>query len=452
MKQVKYDEDDTIINQILDEQCGFGWFQIRLCFLCCFGYFAVGSELFAMVMTQMDVIANFEIGKGTTYSWLPFSANLASFIAALIVGKIVDKFGRSLVFQICIMMSAVCGVACALAPSFLWLIVFRSVVGFGLGGMTVIDYIVLVEVCPSKWRNIACQIVFVSGCLGVVYVALLGLVDWTSIGIPAWRCMMFAGALPLFVTGLLRVFISVSTPKYLVTTGQPEEAYDLLALIAKTNHRDSLSVPRESFLVQQTYAFARREERGRFSDALKVPGTIPLACLWIIQSLVYWGLTLVLPIFFDLANISSTTSLLCMGFAELPGVAIATLISQYKSRTMSLIACYSLSLTGSILTGLCFIKSWPSAALISSVCLLYMFLIPVWGILFVHTPEWYSVKVRGVAVGFHHMCKSIPSLVAPFIGSAIIRSSFRDYLMFVWAGCILVGLVVAFRFHTLSYK
>jgi putative MFS transporter len=438
-----------IISKLINEECGgFGFFQLRLCLLCCCGYFAVGSELFSMVMTQIAVSSQFGISS-TQFAWLPFSANLASFLAAIIVGAVVDKFGRTWAFQGCILLSAIFGIACAFAPSFPWLVVFRSVVGFGLGGMTVIDYIVLVEVCPEKWKNVACQTVFVSGCIGVVYIGLLGLVDWTSIPVDSWRSMLFCGAFPLLLTGLLRVFIPVDTPKYLVTVGRVDEAYSLLETMARTNKQaEPFSVSLDDFRSLTTLeCFSKREDRGRLSDALEVPGTKSLACVWIIQSLVYWGLTLILPLFFTLANIDSTTGLLCMGFAELPGVAIATFVSQRTSRTISLMMCFALALFGSSFTGLSFIMNWPTAVLIASVCLFYMFLIPVWGILFIHTPESYPVKLRGVAVGFHHMCKSLPSLAAPFIGSAIMQSSFRDYTMFLWSGCILCGLALGYHMH-----
>lgn len=440
--------EGSIVNRIINEEIGFGYFQLRLCLLCCFGYFAVGSELFSMVMTQLGVEAAFKLETGG-FTWLPFCANLASFFAAIVVGTIVDKFGRSWAFQTCILMSAVFGISCAFAPSFLWLVVFRSIVGFGLGGLTVIDYIVLVEVCPDKWKNLACQSVFVSGCLGVVYVALLGLVDWSAIDQPAWRCMLFCGALPLLLTGILRVFIPVNTPKYLVTIGKVDEAYSLLASMAKLNGRgQSLIVGEETFRTSvEDLRCEDREDRGKLADIFQIKGTVDLAGLWTIQSLVYWGLTLILPLFFSVAGIDSTTSLLCMGFAELPGVAIATFVSQRKSRTVSLLMCLSLSLASSLVTGLAFVREWSPVILTVSVSVFYMFLIPIWGILFIHTPELYPVHLRGVAVGFHHMVKSAPSLAAPFIGSAVMHSEYRDYVMFIWSGCLVLGLVLGFRLN-----
>jgi putative MFS transporter len=439
-------EEPDVIARIINEEIGFGPFQLRLALLCCFGYFAVGSELFSMVMTQQDVETAFGLSAGS-FTWLPFCANLASFLAAIIVGTIVDKFGRSWAFQTCIMMSAILGIACAFAPNFPCLVFFRSVVGFGLGGMTVIDYIVLVEVCPDKWKNIACQTVFVSGCLGVVYVGLISLVDWSVMDLPSWRCMLFTGALPLLVTGVLRVFIAIDTPKYLVLVGRRDQAYTLLSTMAKKNSRNSLTVTRDSFIaLTQNLSFQERAQRGKVRDVFQVKGTLDLAGLWMIQSMVYWGLTLILPLFFKFANIASTTSLLCMGFAELPGVGIATLISQRVSRPVSLLVCIGLSLIGSILAGLAFLYNWHSV-LIFAMCVFYMFLVPIWGILFIHTPELYPVQLRGVAVGFHHMVKSAPSLAAPFIGSAIMHSEYRYYVMFVWSGCLVIAMALGIRLN-----
>ena len=164
----------SVVEQLLD-QGGFGWFQIRLCLLCGMGYFAVGSELLSMVMTQSGVMEAFGIRDTVSFSWLPFCANLASVIGAMSIGKLSDLWGRKWPFILCIVVSSVFGIACSVAPSFAWLVFFRAFVGFGLGGLTVIDYVVLVECCPAGWRNLSTQIVFVAGCCGVIYVALLGM-------------------------------------------------------------------------------------------------------------------------------------------------------------------------------------------------------------------------------------------------------------------------------------
>ena len=451
-------EESPIIDAMLDE-AGFGWFQIRLCLLCSMGYFAVGSELLTMVMTQTGVMAGLDVATSLDFSWLPFCANLASLIAAVVIGKIIDKFGRKWCFIGCIATSAVFGIVCSLAPSFGWLIVFRSIVGFGLGGIAVIDYVVLVECCPTRSRNTACQIVFVSGCLGVIYVALVGflpLSDWFAVD--QWRSFMFIGGLPLLATVGLRAMVSTDTPKFLVASGKTVQAYNLLANMHRANAGCRWIRSRHTQFVTPTFCRSLSEfeekikteklatdrlERGKLRDVLTHASTIPLWGVWIVQSLVYWGLTTFLPVFLSSAGISPSHGLLAMGLAELPGVVIATLVSQHLGRPAALTLCLSLSLIGAVLTGCSVACDWPSSVLITGASLFYMFLIPIWGVLFVMTPETYPVPVRGVAVGFHHMCKSIPSLVAPFIAAAILESRLEGAFMFIWAGVLLVGIALS---------
>ena len=456
-----------VLEEMLDN-AGFGWFQIRICLLCAMGYFAVGSELLTMVMTQTGVMAEFDITSSLSFSWLPFCANLASFVAAIAIGKVIDKLGRKWPFILCIAVSAVFALLCSVAPSFPVLTVFRSVVGFGLGGIAVIDYVVLVEVCPSAWRNTACQIVFVSGCLGVIYVALLGMVPWPSIAptIDTWRCMMFAGGVPLVATVALRAIVSTDTPKFLVTSGKVEEAYRLLETIHRTNSEAKFFRPKSRAVSQAGVSIIEfrtrvveeqlsvsQSDRGQLSQVLKQAVTVPLAVVWIVQSLVYWGLTTFLPVFLTSAGISPTHGLLAMGLAELPGVVIATALSQYKSRPFALCVCFALSCVGAVTTGVSVSAHWPPAAVVTGACLFYMFLIPIWGILFVLTPETYPVRFRGTAVGFHHMCKSVPSLAAPFIAAAILESGLEGGFMFIWAAVIAVGIAMSvwlIRLHRTS--
>jgi MFS family permease len=415
-------------------------------------------------MTQAGVIEEFNIGSSLEFSWLPFFANLASFVAAIVIGKLIDKFGRKWAFIACITTSSFFAIACAFATSFPLLTFFRSVVGFGLGGIAVIDYVVLVECCPEVWRNTASQIVFVSGCFGVIYVALLFLIPFGSFinndEISLWRIYMFLGGLPLLGTVGLRFLISTDTPKFLVASGRVSAAYALLVKMKTTNESNCFAslpsvitnpffVSEEDFhnRVAEEKLLVNRSERGSLSQVLRTSVTGPLAVVWIVQSLVYWGLTIFLPEVLKSSGISLHAGLLAMGLAELPGVVIATFISQKKGRDVSLMFCFTLSFLGALYTGTAVLVGWSPIAVVSGACLFYMFLIPCWGILFVMTPEIYPVSLRGMAVGFHHMCKSVPSLAAPFIGAAILEGKLEGAFMFIWAGILGIGLSMTFLLH-----
>jgi len=448
--------DSVDIDSLLD-RCGFGWFQIRLCLLCGMGYFAVGSEILAMVMTQSDVMETFNLTTSSQYSLLPFFANFASFFSAIIVGKWSDISGRKWPFILSIWMSAIFGILCGACTFSFWsLILFRSLVGFGLGGITVVDYIVMVESCPSKWKNTACQIVFVSGCLGVVYIALLGMAPLNTMipGIAGWRIMMVLGALPLVGTAILRMLISTDTPKYLVTIGKQNEAIELVEEIRTTNAKHpklcwGLNSHTEGDCPPPPACCEVPENPsqplGDLKQVLKDPITVPLSLIWIVQSLVYWGLTIFLPIFLARAGITPNGGLLCIAVAELPGVAVALWLSITFGRIVALITCLACSCLGSLMTGI-FSLILPNQPYWSLACitLFYMSLIPIWGVLFVLTPELYCVANRGTGTGFQHMCKSIPSLFAPFVAAAILDNSEEYVFMLIWSGVLGVGLVSSF--------
>lgn len=420
---------------------GFGWFQIRLCLLCSMGYFAVCSELISMVMAQSGLKTSFGITSALQFSWLPFSANLASFFASIIVGKWADSSGRRIPFIVSLLVSSVFGVASAFAPSFVWLIVFRSIAGFGLGGLTVVDYIVLVECTPRTWRNLSAQLVFVAGCLGVVYIAILGLfpLDSISSSIPAWRVLMFLGALPLIITVVIRFCVGTDTPQYLLAKGNAAEAQVLLDQIELTNK----SLPALHWVVPDNDRTDEEEvnEQGDITQVLRAPHTIPLAGVWIIQSLVYWGLTIFLPRVLKAAGIGNASlGLFFMGVAELPGVVLATLAATQFGRPRAILACQAFSVFGAVITGFTTMFQLPGGVGLLGGSMFYMFLIPIWGLLFVLTPESYPVATRGAATGFHHMCKGVPSLLAPFLAASIIESEFANSFMFIWAGLLCLGI------------
>ena len=138
-----------------------------------------------------------------------------------------------------------------------------------------------------------------------------------------------------------------------------------------------------------------------------------------------------------------------MGIAELPGVVIATILRQKRGRDVALMFCFAMSLAGAVFTGTAVVSHWSPIAVVSGASLFYMFLIPCWGVLFVMTPEIYPVPLRGVAVGFHHMCKGVPSLVAPFIAAAILQGNLEGLFMFIWAGVIGTGLAMTYWLHRL---
>jgi putative MFS transporter len=266
--------------------------------------------------------------------------------------------------------------------------------------------------------------------------------------------MMIFGSVPLAVTALVRFFVATDTPKFLASKGDISGAQELIAYIRSTNekvptilwpskpceklHHRTLSPPKKMSGNSTTW-----------KSVLLHPITIPLALVWTIQSTTYWGLTIFLPIVLDGVGVGSNEGLLCMGLSELPGVAIITWISNKYSRVHALFVGFAASVLGAGSTGILSATYSPPIAMLVSVSFFYMALVPLWGVLFVLTPEVYPVPVRGLATGFHHMVKCGPSLFAPFVAASILQAGPQYMFMFIWAALFIVGLGCTFwlRMH-----
>ena len=67
-------------------------------------------------------------------SWVTGAAILGAFIGAFVFGRIADVIGRKKVYVTVAVIMIIGAIASALAPDFLFLVVARLVLGFGIGG------------------------------------------------------------------------------------------------------------------------------------------------------------------------------------------------------------------------------------------------------------------------------------------------------------------------------
>ena len=62
------------------------------------------------------------------------TALLASAVGAVLFGRIADLLGRKRIYGVEVLVLAAGAIACGFAPNIIWLIVFRIVLGLGIGG------------------------------------------------------------------------------------------------------------------------------------------------------------------------------------------------------------------------------------------------------------------------------------------------------------------------------
>ncbi|UXA15995.1 MDR family MFS transporter [Mycobacterium sp. SMC-4] len=192
-----------------------------------FAAVALGMMLAALdqtiVATALPTVVA-DLGGAGHQSWVVTSYLLASTIAAAIVGKLGDLFGRKLIFAVAILFFLVGSVLCGISSSMEMLVASRALQGIGGGALMVTAAAVIGEVIPLRDRG------RYQGALGAVFgvttVAgpLLGgyFTDHLS-----WRWAFWIN-IPL---GIVVLFVAVATIPALSRRGRPVIDYAGIVLI-----------------------------------------------------------------------------------------------------------------------------------------------------------------------------------------------------------------------------
>jgi MFS family permease len=151
------------------------------------------------------------------------SANLlGAAIGGWIGGILADRFGRVRVLQLTILLCALSTFAAAFAQGFPYLLVARSIQGFGYGAEAAVGSVLVMEVVRARLRGrVAASIQSGYAVGNAVSVALLPILfGWLPADI-AWRCFFALGVVPAVFVFFIRRFVPESAI-YLEQASQEE--------------------------------------------------------------------------------------------------------------------------------------------------------------------------------------------------------------------------------------
>ena len=148
-------------------------------------------------------------------------------VGAFLAGMFGDYFGRKFTYQFNLLIVGIASLAAALAPSMIWLIVFRGIMGLGLGAEIVIGFGTLTEFVPArsrgKWLS---ALSFINNSSLVV---ASGIGYWV-IPILGWRYMFVIVGIGALIVLYFRKAIPES-PRWYKSRGMHEEAEKVLLSI-----------------------------------------------------------------------------------------------------------------------------------------------------------------------------------------------------------------------------
>ncbi len=292
----------------------------KIMFISGMGFFTDAYDLFIIGVVMALLKQQWSITP-TEEGLVASTALLASAVGAVLFGRIADMLGRKRIYGYEVLVLAVGAVASALSPSIWWLIVFRIVLGVGIGGDYPVSSTIMSEYASRRTRGMMVTLVFTMQAAGLVFGPLLAaglLMTPLSHGL-VWRLLLAFGAVPAMAVFQLRRQMA-ETPRYLLATGQHEAfgeaAGHVLGQIERQGSKGP--VPDRAAQVREPFwsGFATLTRNPVFLVRL-----VGASLAWAFMDFAYYGNTVSSPMV--LAAISPDKSLLRHTLMQLAIFAIA---------------------------------------------------------------------------------------------------------------------------------
>src|SRR6201999_2988754 len=125
------------------------------------------------------------------------------FVGAVSAGWMADRLGRRAPLMISILWYSACNFIAGFSPTFLFLLVFRTLLGIGMGAEWPAGAALATESWPARSRGLMASVLQGSWALGYLVAAVLYATVFDVIG---WRGMLWIGVLPGLAVVWVRIF------------------------------------------------------------------------------------------------------------------------------------------------------------------------------------------------------------------------------------------------------
>ncbi len=255
----------------------------KVWFLSAMGIFLDGFDLFIIAVALPLIQKEFSPGPALL-GLIGAAAPLGCILGATIFGRFTDRLGRRTILLIDLMFFVVFAGLSAIAWSAASLIVFRFLLGIGIGADYPVSSTYITENMPSRLRGRMLVGGFGFQALGMLSGALLGIIVLKLYpDVNSWRYILGFAVIPAIIILLWRLTLPES-PRWLINQGKHEEAAEVASkMTGKKINIDAIKVS-----VHSTFRdlFSRRY----------IGRTILTACSWFLMDVAFYGVGLFTPL------------------------------------------------------------------------------------------------------------------------------------------------------------
>lgn len=354
-------------------------------------------------------------------------------LGAVVSGTIADRIGRKKVFTITVLLYSIASAFCALSWNYQSLLVFRFLVGFGLGGELPVAATLVSEYAPSRVRGRF--IVLLESFWGLGWIAA-SCIAYFFIPLYGWRMAFLIGALPALYVCLIRMHMPESV-RYLLAHGRVGEARQIVVSLERQLH-----VPVAPFVSEKETVPV--VAKASFRELWKKPfasRTIMLWLVWFGINFSYYGIFMWLPslVFQQGFTVVKTFEyVLIMTLAQLPGYYCAAWLVDKIGRKYTLSAFLLFSGVASYFFG----HASTAAALMMWGSVMSFFNLGAWGVLYTYTPEQYPTAIRALGSGWAAGFGRFGGMAAPMMVGALLARSFGFASVFYMFALVFAAVAV----------
>lgn len=392
---------------------------------------AMDTGLISFILTTMaDEWQMSAAQKG----WVVSITFVGMAIGAVFAGGLADRIGRRTVFAMTLLIYSLATALCAFAPNLTWLLLFRFIVGLGLGGQLPVAVTLVSEYIPAHVRGRFIVLLESFWGLGWLVAALMSYFVIPNYG---WHIAFLLGGLPALYVFMILKKVPESVP-YLINRGRIAEAH---ALVQKLERQCGVEV------IEQIEVKAVADKQSvSFRQLWSGPLARRSLMLWLIWFGIvysYYGIFTWLPSLLVKQGYSIVQSfeyVLIMILAQLPGYVVAAWLVEKLGRKPTLAGFIALCAMAAYFFGQAnsvnMIMFWG--------CLMSFFNLGAWGVLYTYTPEQYPTNIRAFGSGWASAIGRMGGIVAPLVVThmMVMNNGFSHIFIMFTVVLLSVALVI----------
>lgn len=266
------------------------------------GFFTDAYDLFIIgvalsILTPLWHLNTFEV------SLIGSTSLIAAALGSIIFGRIADFVGRKAIYGFTLIVLAAGAIASALAPNLICLLIFRFILGLGIGGDYPLSATLMSEYANRKDRGKLITMVFSMQGVGLVLAPLIAII-LLSLHLDndlVWRLMLGIGAIPALATFYLRRQIA-ETPRFALSmNGDLEAATRTVGQVIGSPNDVRVQEKKAQSIEKQ-----KTEKKKSWLYLLFTPRylkwLIGTAGTWFLLDIAYYGTTISSPLVLKLLN------------------------------------------------------------------------------------------------------------------------------------------------------